>query len=177
MRNNLVKGIAGSEILLDLHGDPKRDRFLEEMVTFLAQKEQGKATNSAVGDCSASINHTSTSAPPVQHKVKCWTVGNLVMVPEMIGTLKHDIVEPGPSNICQMLSKRPLHILLQQMHILWHLGSQGQGQVVQILPTRQTVFKLHLRLKTASLTRPLRPIMILQVMFPINYVAFSLPKN
>ncbi|GFN84228.1 hypothetical protein PoB_001073400 [Plakobranchus ocellatus] len=48
---------------------------LEETVIFIAQKEQGKATQSAVGDCSASINNPSTPAPPVQHKVGCWACG------------------------------------------------------------------------------------------------------
>ena len=48
--DNLVRGIADPEIMSDLLGDPKTNRTLEETLSFIAQKEQGKATKTAVGD-------------------------------------------------------------------------------------------------------------------------------
>ncbi|GFN80511.1 hypothetical protein PoB_000701700 [Plakobranchus ocellatus] len=75
IKDNLFKGIANSEILSDLPGDPRTARTLEEMVTFIGQKGQGKATKSAVGNCSVFINHSSTSVPPAQHKVRFWACG------------------------------------------------------------------------------------------------------
>ena len=41
--------MADQEIMSDLLGDSKTDRTLEETVQFIAQKEQGKATQNAVG--------------------------------------------------------------------------------------------------------------------------------
>ena len=59
IKDNLIRGLADPEILSDLLGDAKTDRSLEETVTFIAQKEQGKATRSAVGDNVAGANtHT-----------------------------------------------------------------------------------------------------------------------
>ena len=50
IKDNLIRGISDPEILSSLLGDTKTDRNLEEVVAFIAQKEQGKATRSAVGD-------------------------------------------------------------------------------------------------------------------------------
>ncbi|KAK6182640.1 hypothetical protein SNE40_010280 [Patella caerulea] len=44
IKDNLIRGIADPEILSDLLGDSKTDRTLDETVSFIAQKEQGKAT-------------------------------------------------------------------------------------------------------------------------------------
>ena len=75
IKDNLIRGIADSEILSDLLGDPKTDRTLEEIVSFIAQKEQGKATRSAVGDSAGSasiaVKHSSTAS----HTGKCWACG------------------------------------------------------------------------------------------------------
>ena len=60
IKDNLIRGISDPEILADLLGDPKTDRSLEEIVNFVAQKEQGKATRSAVGDSAGAINHLKT---------------------------------------------------------------------------------------------------------------------
>ena len=50
--------MSDPEILADLLGDSKTDRTLDEMVNFIAQKEQGKATRNAVGDSTNMIRHT-----------------------------------------------------------------------------------------------------------------------
>ena len=61
IKDNLIRGIYDPEILSDLLGDTKTDRTLEEVVTFIAQKEQGKATRSAVGDnVVGAISHPQT---------------------------------------------------------------------------------------------------------------------
>ena len=44
IKDNLVRGIADPEIMYDLLGDSKTNRTLEETLSFIAQKEQGKAT-------------------------------------------------------------------------------------------------------------------------------------
>ena len=76
IKDNLVRGIADSEILSDLLGDPRTDRTLEETVSFIAQKEQGKATRTAVGDCAAIINSkTSKFHKSSQPTSKCWACG------------------------------------------------------------------------------------------------------
>ena len=72
IKDNLIRGIADPEILSDLLGDAKSDRTLEETVTFIAQKEQGKATKSAVGDCSGVINHHTAMKPQISTRTKCW---------------------------------------------------------------------------------------------------------
>ena len=85
IKDNLIRGISDPEILADLLGDPKADRSLEEVVNFVAQKEQGKATRSAVGDSAGAINqlkikpHSETSKPKFNikndNKGKCWACG------------------------------------------------------------------------------------------------------
>ena len=57
IKDNLIRGISDPEILSDLLGDPKPDRTLEEVVAFIVQKEQGKATRHAVGDSAGAITH------------------------------------------------------------------------------------------------------------------------
>ena len=61
IKDNLIRGISDPEILADLLGDPKTDRTLDEVVSFIAQKEQGKATRTAVEDCTGVINQTKIS--------------------------------------------------------------------------------------------------------------------
>ena len=56
IKENLVRGIADPEIMSDLLGDTKTDRTLEETVSFIAQKEQGKLTRSAVGDSAGAMS-------------------------------------------------------------------------------------------------------------------------
>ena len=78
IKDNLVRGIADPEILSDLLGDPKTDRSLEETVSFIAQKEQGKTTRSAVGDSTASININNRTTKPKhtsENTAKCWACG------------------------------------------------------------------------------------------------------
>ena len=81
IKDNLIRGLADPEILSDLLGDAKTDRTLEETVTFIAQKEQGKATRSAVGDNVAGAanklqpdrkNPNSRPNTDQQSSVKCW---------------------------------------------------------------------------------------------------------
>ena len=60
----------------DLLGDPKTNRTLEETLSFIAQKEQGKATKTAVGDtvgamCASRTNSKQSLAPGR----RCWACG------------------------------------------------------------------------------------------------------
>ena len=84
IKDNLIRGISDPEILADLLGDPKTDRSLEEVVNFIAQKEQGKATRSAVGDSAGAINQVKVKPQLAQkskhnnyndNKGKCWACG------------------------------------------------------------------------------------------------------
>ena len=87
IKDNLIRGISDPEILADLLGDPKTDRTLDEVISFIAQKEQGKATRNAVGDCTGVINQsrvaagaTSTNTPvktrvKIENQGKCWACG------------------------------------------------------------------------------------------------------
>ena len=61
IKDNLIRGISDPEILSDLLGDPKSDRTLDEVVSFIAQKEQGKATRHAVGDSAGAISQKGPS--------------------------------------------------------------------------------------------------------------------
>ena len=80
--DNLVRGMSDHEIMSNLLGDSKTDRTLDETVLFIAQKEQGKATQSAV-EHQTSLKATST--PPhtrgkaeKQHPKSlssCWACG------------------------------------------------------------------------------------------------------
>ena len=85
IKDNLIRGIYDPEILSDLLGDAKTDRTLEEVVTFIAQKEQGKATRSAVGDnVVGAISHPQFEKNPFKIKQnldhlgvgKCWACGS-----------------------------------------------------------------------------------------------------
>ena len=58
IRHHLIRGFADPETLNDILGDPKTDKILEETVNLFAQKEQGKATRSAVDDTSAPMSQT-----------------------------------------------------------------------------------------------------------------------
>ena len=85
IKDNLIRGISDPEILADLLGDAKTDRTLDEVVNFVAQKEQGKATRHAVGDSTGAMIQTRertqppTAPPPKEwHKSdrsKCWACG------------------------------------------------------------------------------------------------------
>lgn len=55
IKDNIIRGLADPEILAELLGDPKTDRSLEEVVTFVSLKEQGKATRKTMGDCAGVI--------------------------------------------------------------------------------------------------------------------------
>ncbi|VDH97838.1 Hypothetical predicted protein [Mytilus galloprovincialis] len=60
----------------DLLGDSKTDRTLEETVSFIAQKEQGKVTRSAVGDSASAMSATcNTQKRPQAAGAKCWACG------------------------------------------------------------------------------------------------------
>ena len=79
IKDNLIRGISDPDILADLLGDVKTDRTLEEVVNFIAQKEQGKATRHAVGDTAGAITTSKERPPPPKdwksHKSKCWACG------------------------------------------------------------------------------------------------------
>ena len=82
IKDNLVRGISDPEILADLLGDTKTDRTLEEIVSFIAQKEQGKATRSVVGDSTAGMDQSYNKNPSTQPNQrqnntssKCWACG------------------------------------------------------------------------------------------------------
>lgn len=76
IKDNLVRGIADPEIMSDLLGDSKTDRTLEETVSFIAQKEQGKVTRSAVGDSASAMSATcNTQKRPQAAGAKCWACG------------------------------------------------------------------------------------------------------
>ena len=80
IKDNLVRGISDPDILADLLGDAKTDRTLDEIVSFIAQKEQGKATRSAVGDSAGVINQannhqTGASKQQTNQNHKCWACG------------------------------------------------------------------------------------------------------
>ena len=76
IKDNLVRGIADPEILSDLLGDPKTDRTLEEAVSFIAQKEQGKATKCAVGDSAGAMCNSTNSSRQHTSAAKCWACGS-----------------------------------------------------------------------------------------------------
>ena len=80
IKDNLIRGIADPEILSDLLGDSKTDRNLDETVAFIAQKEQGKVTKSAVGDSLGAVgvsqpNVQSTKSQPNVQSKSCWACG------------------------------------------------------------------------------------------------------
>ena len=72
IKDTLVRGIGDPEILADLLGDTKTDRTLDETVAFIAQKEQAKATRSAVGDATGAIRGFPSSNPAPKFNSKCW---------------------------------------------------------------------------------------------------------
>ena len=65
--------MADQEIMSDLLGDSKTDRTLEETVQFIAQKEQGKATQSAVGQ---HVGLGALATPSTHIKKKGWNTPN-----------------------------------------------------------------------------------------------------
>ena len=76
IKDNLVRGIADPEILSVLLGDPKLT--LEETVAYIAQKEQGKLTRSAVGDSAGATfaaSQTLKQTPGNAPGGKCWACG------------------------------------------------------------------------------------------------------
>ena len=83
IKDNLIRGIADPEILSDLLGDSKTDRTLEETVSFIAQKEQGKATRAAVGDSTSAMSQFNLSTAGqksnqagAESDAKCWACGD-----------------------------------------------------------------------------------------------------
>ena len=99
IKDNLVRGIADQEILADLLGDPKTDRSLEEMVSFISQKEQGKATRAAVGDCAAPIstlrNGSRNDNSNTRPQSKCWACGGPSHGPKMTRSQEKRNAPPG----------------------------------------------------------------------------------
>ena len=82
IRDNLIRGISDPDILSDLLGDSKTDRTLDETVTFIAQKEQAKATRVAVGDSTSAMSQSNHrfNKPHSQQTTgpgdpKCWACG------------------------------------------------------------------------------------------------------
>ena len=76
IKDNLIRGLTDPEILADLLGDPKTDRTLDEVVSFVSQKEQGKLTRSAMGENAGAISHqnqsTSKKSTNMKSQFKCW---------------------------------------------------------------------------------------------------------
>ena len=71
-----MRGIADPTIMSDLLGDMKTDRTLEETVSFIAEKEQGRLTRSTVGDSAGTMNATIyNQKQPQAPGVKCWACG------------------------------------------------------------------------------------------------------
>ena len=75
IQDSLVRGLADPEIQSDLVGDAKTDRTLDETVAFIAQKEQGKMTRSAVGDYAGAMCNTTSPRAPAPFASKCWACG------------------------------------------------------------------------------------------------------
>ena len=79
IKDNLVRGISDPEILSDILGDPAPNKSLEELVNLITQKEQGKATRSAVSDCVNAMGNSRTlEKEKTQKKTfqgKCWACG------------------------------------------------------------------------------------------------------
>ena len=81
IKDHLVRGISDLEILADIPVDPQPNRTLEDLVDLITQKEQGKATRTAVSDCvsgMASRKSPERSKPIVHQKNfqgKCWACG------------------------------------------------------------------------------------------------------
>ena len=75
--DTLVRGMSDHEIMSDLLGDTKTDRTLEETVLFISQKEQGKATQSAVGGHSTmgSTTNQHQNKKSGRNKSRCWACG------------------------------------------------------------------------------------------------------
>ncbi len=80
--DNLVRGMSDHEIMSDLLGDSKTDRTLNETVLFIAQKEQGKATQNAVGHhtglkaIATPLPYTRKDTEKTQNpKPLCWACG------------------------------------------------------------------------------------------------------
>ena len=78
IKDNVIRGLADTEILADLLGDTKTNMSLEETVAFTSQKEQGKATRSTIGDCAGAIsthNQNSQKGNNSKSQYKCWACG------------------------------------------------------------------------------------------------------
>ena len=73
IKDNLVRGMADQEIMSDLLWDSKTDGTLEETVQFIAQKEQGKVTQSAVGQ---HVGLKALTTPSTHIKKKVWNTPN-----------------------------------------------------------------------------------------------------
>ena len=78
--DNLVSGMFDQEIMADLLGDSKTDRTLDETINFIAQKEQGKATQNAMGNY-VSVKATDISGikgraeKNLNSQSSCWACG------------------------------------------------------------------------------------------------------
>ena len=78
--DNLVRGMSDQEIMADLLGDSKTDRTLDETINFIAQKEQGKATQNAMGNY-VSVKATDISGikgraeKNLNSQSSCWACG------------------------------------------------------------------------------------------------------
>ncbi|CAG2199921.1 unnamed protein product [Mytilus edulis] len=102
IKENLVRGIADPEIMSDLLGDSKTDRTLEETVSFIAQKEQGKVTRSAVGDSASAMSALCNTSYPKRPQAAGANVGLVVVLlidRGMIARPGLDIVRRGYSHV------------------------------------------------------------------------------
>ncbi len=115
LKDNLVWGIADPEIMSDLLGDPKTNRTLDETVAFIAQKEQGKITKSAVGECAGAIANTRTSQNHNHPQYLVQSAGLVValpMAPETTAGLDQCIVRLGHSRVAKCAIKGHLYNIL-----------------------------------------------------------------
>ena len=80
IKDNLVRGISDPEILAEILGDPNPNKTLEELVTLITQKEQGKATRAAVSDCVSAMGGRRNQEripekPQRTFQGRCWACG------------------------------------------------------------------------------------------------------
>ena len=71
-RKTKKSGVESKRLL----GDTQTDRTLEQTVTFIAQKEQGKATRNVVGDKAGAMGPKPGPSKPSSATLgKCWACG------------------------------------------------------------------------------------------------------
>ena len=72
IQDQLVRGLSDTEILTDLMGDPKADRNLEELVVFIARKEQGNLEREKVSCGNTSAGAVATPPGTPNKPQTCW---------------------------------------------------------------------------------------------------------